>query len=108
MGVRPPQQDDDSQPETVAFGIAALAAHLDEADLEFPATAEEVAAAVDDEIPYDAAGNGVRIEEVLDRIPQQEFETQDDLLDLLHPVFEDIRANKSGGVVSQLRSLLPF
>ncbi len=108
MAVRPPQ-DDDEEPETLAFGIAALNARLDRADLEWPASDREVLAALDDpSIPYDAAGNDVALETVLDRVPVTEYESETELLNALHPVFEEYRENSTRSVIGQLRALLPF
>jgi hypothetical protein len=108
MGVRPPQ-DDGSEPDAIEFGIAALAPRLDEAEIDYPATAEEIVRAVgDSEVPYDAAGSTVRLSEALDAVPKRRFDSQSEVLDLLHPVFEDYRANRSHGVLAQLRQLLPF
>ena len=108
MAVRPPQ-DDDSGPDVVEFGIAALAARLDDADVEFPATSREVVEALDDpNIPYDASGGTVPLDEVMASHPRDRFDSRSELLDELHPVFEEYRASSSRGLLSQLRSLLPI
>lgn len=108
MAVRPPQ-DDDTGPETIEFGIAALAARLDDADVAYPATTNEIVEAVDDDsVPYDAAGNTVGLGEAFERVPGDRFESQSELLDALHPVFEEYRANASAGLLAQLRALLPI
>lgn len=107
MGVRPPPSDGD-EPDLVEFGIAALDAELSEADLDFPATAAEVRAALGGtEVEYDPAGHTVTLGEVLDRVETGRFETEQELLEALHPVFEDLRANRSPGIIGWLRSLLP-
>ena len=108
MAVRPPQDDDD-EPETLAFGIAALDARLDGADVDWPATGDEVVEALDDpSIPYDATDNSVALSEVLDRVPVRQFDTETELLETLHPVFEEYRENSTRSVIGQLRALLPF
>lgn len=108
MGVRPPPSDDDSGPEAVDFGIAALAAHLDDADVQFPATASEIRRALGNpDVAYDPHGNDVPLGDVLDRVPTDEFESQKELLNALHPVFEELRTSSGGGVLSWVRSLLP-
>ena len=108
MAVRPPQ-DDDSEPETLAFGIAALDARLDEAEVDWPVTADELLRTLGDQsIPYDASGSEVALSDVLDRVPAREYDTETELLDALHPVFEEYRANSTRSVLGQLRSLLPF
>ena len=48
MAARPPQQDS-SSPDAVEFGIAALVGHLDHADLEYPATSDEIVRALEAE-----------------------------------------------------------
>jgi hypothetical protein len=45
---------------------------------------------------------------VLDAVPKQKFDSESQLLDLLHPVFEERRASASGSIVARLRELLPF
>jgi hypothetical protein len=109
MGVRPPQQSDDDEPETVAFGIAALDAHLEDADLVFPKTQAELLAELGNpEIPYDAAGDTVSLERALENTHLQRFETRQELLNALHPVFEAKRERASNTVLGRLRLMLPF
>lgn len=109
MGVRPPQQGGDEVPDTVAFGIAALDEHLDRGEIEFPATQRELLDALGDpEIPYDAAGNTLSLSEALDNTHVSNFETKQNLMNALHPVFEARRQAANGSLVGQLRSLLPF
>ena len=108
MAVRPPQENS-SEPDTIEFGIAALDARLDAADVEFPATSDELVRDVHDtDIPYDASGHTVPLEEALDSVPRSTFDSETELLDMLHPVFEEYRASASGGFIQQLRDLLPF
>ena len=107
MAVRPPQQDGD-EPDSLEFGIAALSPYLSESDLTFPATADEVVRELDDPaIPYDANGNTVALSEALGAVRTAQFDTQRELLDALHPVLEEYRES-GGGILSQLRALLPF
>ncbi|WP_336024907.1 hypothetical protein [Halobellus salinisoli] len=107
MAVRPPQQGGD-EPDSLEFGIAALTPYLSEAELSFPATSDEVVRALGDpEIPYDASGNSIPLSAALEATGPSRFDTERELLDALHPVFEEYRA-ASGGVLSQLRALLPF
>lgn len=108
MGVRPPQQDD-AEPTTVAFGIAALDEHLNGATVAFPVDASGLVEALDDpEIPYDAKGSTVALSSVLAETPAEHFENRQDLMNTLHPVFEAKRERASNSLVGQLRSLLPF
>jgi hypothetical protein len=105
MGARPPQRNS-SAPDTIEFGIAALSARLDAARVQFPATEEEIVRAVDDtEIPCDASGTTVELEAVLDEVSRDRFDSEIQLLNLLHPVFEERRLSSSGGVVGRLRRL---
>ena len=109
MAVRPPQDDDDAEPETLAFGIAALDARLDEAEVDWPVTDDGLLRALGDQsIPYDASGSEVALSDVLERVPARQFESETELLNALHPVFEEHRANSTRSVLGQLRSLLPF
>ncbi|WP_338738107.1 hypothetical protein [Haloplanus salilacus] len=108
MAARPPQQDT-SSPDSVEFGIAALVGHLDQADLEFPATRDEVVRALGDpEIPYDGSGSAVALSEAMESLPERTFDSESELLDLLHPVFEEYRVSTGGSLIGRLRSILPF
>jgi len=108
MAVRPPQ-DDTSEPDAIEFGIAALAARLEEREVEYPATDGELLDALGDQsIPYDAAGNSVRLSEALEAADADRFESEADLLDRLHPVFERYRERASLSLLGRLRALLPF
>jgi hypothetical protein len=109
MGVRPPSNDIDDEPDIVEFGIAALDARMDEVDASFPATAEELADRYGDmTIPFDAAGHEMTFREALREADRQEFESRPDLLDGLHPVFERKRQATSNSLLAQLRALVPF
>lgn len=109
MGVRPPQQSDDDAPETIAFGIAVLDEYLEGADVVFPMTSEELLDTIGDpDIPYDAKGNSYRLSEALAELPQSDFETRQEFMNALHPIFEAQREQANNSIVGQLRSLLPF
>ena len=109
MGVRPPQQDTDDEVETIAFGIAALDEHLERADVTFPTTGAELRSRLDDpSVPYDAKGNEMRLSGALEETHADEFETRQDLLNALHPVFEARRERANNSIVGRLRALLPF
>ena len=108
MGVRPPSNDND-EPESIEFGIAAVDARLKRADLEFPASSEDVTAELGSaRIPYDVHGNDVPLETALERVDRRRFESRQELLNALHPVFEEYRKRHSNSVVQQVRALLPF
>jgi len=107
MAARAPP-DDTSDPDVIEFGIAALAARLEEAGVEYPTTSQRLCAAVDDTaIPVDGAGHTVELAAALDRLPQDEFTSQSELLDMLHPVFEEQRKQAARSVFGRLRALLP-
>lgn len=109
MGVRPPSNDIDDEPDVVEFGIAALDARLDDGDASFPATAAELDEKYGDlDVPFDAAGHSMTFGEALDETPSQQFDSRQELLDDLHPVFERERRATSNSLLAQLRSLVPF
>lgn len=109
MGVRPPPDDMGGEPDVVTFGIAALDGRLDDAEIDFPASSDDLRRALgNQEVPYDAAGHTVSLEWALESAAVDQFETRQDLLNALHPVFEERRANTSTGVIAQLRTFLPF
>ncbi|MFW6017663.1 MAG: hypothetical protein ACOCPX_02455 [Halapricum sp.] len=108
MGVRPPANDNLDEPDSVEFGIAALDGTLAEVDLSFPVDRETVIAELGDQsVPYDAAGRTVTLAKVLEDVDRDRFESKQQLLDDLYPVFEDLRSSPRG-LLSQLRSLVPF
>jgi hypothetical protein len=103
----PPPDDDLDEPDAVEFGIAALDAHLEATDLEFPATAREVAAALGDpSVAYGPGGGTVQLSTVLEGVEQDRFDSRQALLDATHPEFERLR-RRGGGLLGWLRSLLP-
>ena len=109
MGVRPPSDEMDDEPDVIEFGIAALDARLEQLDVTFPTTAEELVAEYGDvSVPVDAAGTEITLAAALEKTAQQEFQTERELLDVLHPIFEEHRKGSSRGYLSQLRALLPF
>ncbi|MFB6205227.1 MAG: hypothetical protein ABEJ05_01675 [Haloglomus sp.] len=109
MGVRPPQNDEDEEPDTITFGIAALDAHLERADVEFPVDADTLLVELGDpDIPYDASGSTVALSAAMEQIHVQRFESEQELLNALHPVFESYRERTGNSILGQLRALLPF
>ncbi|MEF8901523.1 MAG: hypothetical protein V5A25_09905 [Halovenus sp.] len=108
MGVRPPGNDGEN-PESIEFGIAALDARLDQLDVTFPIDAESLERAHGDmRIPVDPAGNKIVLSNAISACDRTEFESEQDLLNALHPVFERKRERMSNSIIGQLRSLLPF
>ncbi len=108
MGARPPQNET-SEPEVIEFGIAALSARIEAAGVEFPTTGQQLVATVDETaIPVDGSGNTVELQTALDALPRDEFENESELLELLHPVFEEHRKKAGESFIGRLRTLLPF
>ncbi len=108
MAARPPGGGGSSEPEAIEFGIAALDARLEEADVSFPTTDEEILRALDDpQIPYDSKGRTMSLADAFERVPQSRFENETELLDALYPVFDDARQG-TGGFLQGLRDALPF
>ncbi len=108
MGARPPQNTT-SEPDTIEFGIAAVTARVDEAGIEFPATDREILERIDDPaVPYDVSGNTLHLEKAFESVGTTEFESQRELLERLHPVFEGRRESSTNAVLGQLRRVLPF
>ena len=109
MGMRPPPSDDGDEPDVITFGIAALDARLTEAEVRYPTDAETLVRELGDpEVPYDVNGSSVRLSEALEETHIERFETEQELLNALHPVFEQYRERSAGGILAQLRGLLPF
>lgn len=105
MAARPPQ-DDTEEPDALVFGIAALDDRLDRAELPYPADAETVVDRLSDpEIPYDPAGNTMALSEAVEQAGTERFDSERELLDALHPVFEERRRSSPTGLLERLRSL---
>jgi hypothetical protein len=109
MGVQPPSDDIDDGPDVVEFGIAALDARIGELPVSFPVEKETLISDYGDvSVPVDAAGTELRLADALSDVPVQRFDTEQELLNTLHPVFEERRRNSSRSIIAQLRSLVPF
>jgi len=108
MSVRPPSNDDDDT-NAIEFGIAALDAKLDRAEIEYPATDQEVRDQVGSvSVPFDPAGHSITVAEALDEATHKHYDNEQDLLNALHPVFERKRSERTTSLLAQLRSLVPF
>jgi len=108
MAARPPGGGGSSEPDAIEFGIAVLDGRIEDADVSFPATADEIRDALGDrEIPYDAKGRSITLDEALEQVPQDRFENETELLDALYPVF-DRKRQEGGGFLTSLRDALPF
>lgn len=108
MGVQPPSDDIGEEPDVVEFGIAALDAELPE-EFAFPVDAAELRRTHGDlAIPVDASGTEMALETALERCSTTTFDSRRELLNQLHPVFEDRREAVSNSVFARLRSLVPF
>ncbi|PSP55373.1 hypothetical protein BRC82_05350 [Halobacteriales archaeon QS_1_67_19] len=109
MGVRPPQSNSDDGPDVIEFGIAEVAAELDEAEIAFPATGEEVVRSLSDpRIDYNAKGHSVPLSEAISDLEANRFDSQQELLNALHPVFERYRNSRTPGVIERVRAALPL
>ena len=108
MAARPPPTGSDDEPDLVEFGIVALAPKLDERNVSFPATAEELAEHGEIQVAVGPTGHELSLAEALSRCDRERFESKTELLDCLHPVFEAERQARSGGVIGRIRSVLPF
>jgi hypothetical protein len=108
MGVRPPADNSD-EPDVIEFGIAALDARLTDVEIEYPATAAEVRdAAGPIAVPFDASGHSMTVAEALEETNATRFDNEQELLNDLHPIFEQKREATRNSILSQLRALVPF
>jgi len=109
MGVRPPSNDVDDEPDTIEFGIAALDARIEERSISFPATSDELTADYGNlSVAVDAAGHEMTLRTALEKCPRDSFDSRQDLLNALHPVFERRRQELSNSLLGRLRTLIPF
>jgi hypothetical protein len=109
MGVRPPSNGADESPDVIEFGIAALDAQVSNADVSFPASKSDLRTALGgSKIAYNASGNAIAVNDLLEQLQQEHFESEQELLNAAHPVFERKRERASTNVLAQLRQLVPF
>jgi len=109
MGVRPPSNDVDDEPDVVEFGIAALDARLADADVAYPVSKTDLEDRFGDAtVPYDAAGHEMSVSEALAGTNDRTFDSKAELLNALHPVFEQKRQSARTGLLAQLRAMIPF
>ncbi|MHB9286184.1 hypothetical protein ACKVMT_03990 [Halobacteriales archaeon Cl-PHB] len=109
MGVQPPSDDVDDGPDVVEFGIAALDAELESHEVEFPVDADDLAASHGDvSIPVDVGGSDMTLREAVELSDRRQFHSEQDLLNALHPIFEEKREAVSNSLLAQLRALVPF
>jgi hypothetical protein len=107
MAARPPSNDLDDEPDTVEFGIVALEERIERRGVSFPIDASELDAAHGDlSLAVGPSGTEISLSEALDACDQESFESKQDLLNAMHPVFETER--NSTGVIDRLRALLPI
>jgi hypothetical protein len=109
MGVQPPSNDVGDEPDVIEFGIAALDARFEDLDVSFPADADGLRREYGSlTVPIDAAGTEITLGDALEATDREEFDSEQDLLNALHPVFEAQRERASRSLLAQLRALLPF
>jgi hypothetical protein len=109
MGVQPPSNEIDEEPDVIEFGIAALDARLEDLEVSFPADADRLRREYGSlTVPIDAAGTEIRLADALETTDREEFDSEQDLLNALHPVFERRREKSSRSLIARLRSLVPF
>ncbi len=102
----PPPQGDETQ-TAITFGIAAMDEHLADAELTFPATREAILRELGDrQVAYDPRGNTMSLETALAETGRTRFDSRRELMNALHPVFEQKR--RGGGLGGWLESILPF
>jgi hypothetical protein len=109
MGVRPPPSNSDDGPDVIEFGIAEVTAEIDDAELSFPATGDEIVRALSDpRIDYDASGHAVPLSEAVSELDRDRFEDEQAFLNALHPVFEEYRTSRTPSVIERVRAALPL
>lgn len=108
MAARPPPTGTDDEPDLVEFGIVALEPKLDERNVSFPATAEQLADHGDIRVAVGPTGHELSLAEALSRCEKRQFASKTDLLEALHPVFETERQARSGGILGRIRQVIPF
>ena len=105
MAAPPPKNDQETS--AITFGIAAMDEHLEGAELDFPASRDDILSAIGNRpVSYDPKGNTITLAAALENTNQQEFASRRELLNALHPVFETKR--KQQGFGGWLKTIFPF
>jgi len=87
----------------------ALDARIDEREVSFPASASDLESAYGDmRVAVDPSGHEIRLSAALSACEAESFDSKQELLNALHPVFEEKREKLSGGILGRLRALVPF
>lgn len=109
MAARPPSNDIDDEPDTIEFGIVAVDAAVKEWGVSFPITNRELADNYGDKrIAVDPSGHEATLDAILSDCPCDQFGDKQELLNELHPVFEQRRERLSGSILGRLRAMAPF
>lgn len=104
-----PSRDKNNEREVIEFGIASFADELDSSTLSFPIGMDSLIEELGDPaIPIDAAGHTIPLSSALEETPSHEFESEQEVLNELHPVLESHRRHISDGVLGSIRAFLPF
>jgi hypothetical protein len=105
MAARPPQKTS-REGEQTAFGIAVVDEYLADADLDYPAAADDVVDALGDQrVRCGPNSHEIALSTALDRTDRRRFDSRQDLLDELHEAFERERRSTSS-LVAKLKVLL--
>ncbi|MFC7072857.1 hypothetical protein ACFQJ7_13725 [Halovenus rubra] len=109
MAARPPQNDITDESDAGEFGIVAVDGAMDTWDISFPTSTDELARQYGDEsIPVDPAGHEIAFETALTDCQKDRFEHKQELLNALHPIFEEKRERLSNSLFGRLKTLVPF
>lgn len=109
MAARPPSGGVDDEPDLEEFGIVALDGAIEEWGLSFPVDRDELAARHGDEsVAVGPSGHEMELSTALGRTSEETFESKQQLLNALHPVFEAERERRGSSILGTLRSLVPF
>jgi hypothetical protein len=80
MGVQPPSNEIEEEPDVIEFGIAALDARLEELDVSFPADADHLRREYGTlSVPVNAAGTEITLADALSEVDRREFDEEMDL-----------------------------
>lgn len=105
MAAPPPKNDQGTS--AITFGIAAMDEHLEGAELDFPASRDDILSAIGNRpVPYDPQGDTMTLAAALEDTDQRKFASRRELLNALHPVFEAKR--KQSGFGGWLKAIFPF
>ena len=90
----------------MTFGPDAVRYLIEESDLSYPVSVRRLEREYAlENVELDAAGNSVMLAEILGEVEDDAFESEQDLVETLEPLFEEQSRKRNDGLVASLKRL---